>query len=495
MGNNLPRSGLGQAGEGLDESTEEDGNRGDGTRRLLPIEAPPADAGDIPYNNQGVVVVQPPAYLPPTTYAPTGQALNVSQSFNPQFVLWWKRVAVEEAGTAEAHVAEVGFQNSMVIMGVFAALPYSELLRSYLGLVLHHGQEDQCFWNSRCLTAFGSLPDFARVFTNLGYICLGVAYVFIVRRHKKLMHNILGQYNAGNSVGVSHHYGLFVSLGYGLVMQGVMSAFYHTCPNSVTIKFDMMFMYVILVVAVVSMWGLRHADVTHHVYPTVIAVGLALLVAEGRMWLSRGWFWGLLSTAYVVLLASNAVLMASYGIWSFSLSQMWHVWSGWKELGEELRNVLGEQDTSHRSMKVVRVMVGVFGNVGLIVFGIVVDPNVYNFILIVCLVNMGLYFANYVLVKRVKFQEKGTVLAWTCLALSSVLWVIALVFFYQRNSDSESSPAASRAENSPCDFLYVFDEHDIWHLTSSFALFFFFVALLTMDDDLCNVPSKDISVT
>lgn len=45
MGNNLPRSGLGQAGEGLDESTEEDGNRGDGTRRLLPIEAPPADAG------------------------------------------------------------------------------------------------------------------------------------------------------------------------------------------------------------------------------------------------------------------------------------------------------------------------------------------------------------------------------------------------------------------------------------------------------------------
>uniref|UniRef100_A0A0P4WHI8 Alkaline ceramidase n=1 Tax=Scylla olivacea TaxID=85551 RepID=A0A0P4WHI8_SCYOL len=181
----------------------------------------------------------------------------------------------------------------------------------------------------------------------------------------------------------------------------------------------MMFMYVMMVVAVVTIWGLRHGDVTHHVYPTVITVGLALLVAEARMWLSREWFWGLLSTVYVILLFSNAVLMSTYGIWSF------------------------------------------------------------------------FKFPS----QKLSFEEKGTMLAWVCLAFSILLWIIALVFFFQRRSDSERSPADSRNENSPCDFLHVFDEHDIWHITSSFALFFFFVALLTMDDDLCQKSSQEIKVT
>lgn len=486
-----------QEADGIERGVDEN-DFGDAQRRgLLAIDS----SGTVEGNNshvgtQAIIPVYPRSFLPATTHAPAGELVeNIDDSFNPQTVLWWKSVALHESGTAEAQVSEVGFQNSLLIMGVFAALPTSELLRSYLRMVLNHGQEDQCFWNSRCLTAFGYLPDFARVFTNYGYIVLGVAYVIIVKKHKKLTHNILQRFSAKNSVGVSHCYGLFVSLGYGLIMQGVMSALYHTCPNSVTIKFDMMFMYVLMVVAVVTIWGLRHGDVTHHVYPTVITVGMALLVAEARMWVSRGWFWGLLSTIYVVLLLSNAVLMSTSGIWSFSLSKLWHVWSAWKPIGEKLKNVVGEQDTSSRPMQVARVLVGVGSNIGLILFGILGDPDVYNFILIVCLVNMGLYFANYVLMKKLSFREKGTVLAWVCLALSVVLWIIALVFFFQRRSDSERSPADSRNENSPCDFLHVYDDHDLWHITSSFALFFFFVALLTMDDDLCLTPSREICVT
>lgn len=80
---------------------------------------------------------------------------------------------------------------------------------------------------------------------------------------------------------------------------------------------DLMFMYVMMVVAVVTCWGLRHGDVTHHVYPTVITVGFTLILAEVRMWLSYGWFWGIFSTIYAVILISNAVFMSMYGVWSF----------------------------------------------------------------------------------------------------------------------------------------------------------------------------------
>lgn len=78
-----------------------------------------------------------------------------------------------------------------------------------------------------------------------------------------------------------------------------------------------MFMYVMMVVGVVTIWGLRHGDVTHHVYPTVITVGLALIMAEARLWLSYAWFWGIFSTIYAILLISNALFMSIYGIWSF----------------------------------------------------------------------------------------------------------------------------------------------------------------------------------
>lgn len=67
----------------------------------------------------------------------------------------------------------------------------------------------------------------------------------------------------------------------------------------------------------------------------------------------------------------------------------------------KLKEVLSEQDTAARPMQVVRLLAGVGANGSLMLFGILEDPNFYYFILIVCLVNMGIYFANYVVAKVV----------------------------------------------------------------------------------------------
>lgn len=85
-----------------------------------------------------------------------------------------------------------------------------------------------------------------------------------------------------------------------------------------------------------------------------------------------------------------------------ALPKLWQAWSGWREVGKAVKNVLGDQDTTYRPMQVVRLLVGVGVNIGLMLFGILDDPNFYYFILIVCLVNMGLYFVNYVLAKVVE---------------------------------------------------------------------------------------------
>lgn len=80
-------------------------------------------------------------------------------------------------------------------------------------------------------------------------------------------------------------------------------------------------------------------------------------------------------------------------------SKLWHAWSGWKEISTKLKAVLEEKDTTSRPMQVIRLVVGVGSNFGLMLFGILNDPNFYYFVLILCLVNMSLYFANYVVAK------------------------------------------------------------------------------------------------
>lgn len=86
-----------------------------------------------------------------------------------------------------------------------------------------------------------------------------------------------------------------------------------------------------------------------------------------------------------------------------ALPKLWQAWSGWREVMGKLQDVVREQDTTSRPMHVVRLMVGVGVNVGLMLFGIVEDPNFYYFILMVCLINMGVYFANYVVAKVVYY--------------------------------------------------------------------------------------------
>ncbi|XP_068244590.1 SID1 transmembrane family member 2-like [Palaemon carinicauda] len=439
--------------------------------------------------------IVPQPYYPPTTVAPPNNVIQeMTSSVNPVYVMWWKRYAEFESTTAEAQVSEMGFQHNILIMAVFAMLPTTELIRSYWKVLSYNGDEDQCFFNSRCLTGAWIFHDFARVFTNIGYICGGIAFSHLVLRHKQSSLKNLSQLTRRNNVGVSRHYGLFISLGYGLIIQGLMSSLYHTCPNSVTIRFDMMFMYVMVVASVICVWGLRHGDVTHHVYPTMGLIGTMVLLAEGREWVSRLTFWLCMSFMYLFLLSTTTLLMSRYGIWSFSPMKMLQVWKGWKPVRDKLAQVIRNEDLTSTPLHVLRIVVGIVANVSLILYGAIADPNVYGYILSICLTNLGLYFGNYVITKRIQYKERGTVWAWICLALSFVLWILALSAFCYHITDSEASAADSRSLNSSCAFFGVFDTHDVWHLFSSLALYTFFIGLLTLDDDMARTPSAQIHV-
>lgn len=78
--------------------------------------------------------------------------------------------------------------------------------------------------------------------------------------------------------------------------------------------------------------------------------------------------------------------------------------------------------------------------------------------------------------------------------LSFAFWAAALYFFINRTISWALTPAQSRLYNKPCELLNFFDSHDIWHFLSALAMFFSFMVLLTLDDDLIDVHRSQIPV-
>ena len=59
-----------------------------------------------------------------------------------------------------------------------------------------------------------------------------------------------------------------------------------------------------------------------------------------------------------------------------------------------------------------------------------------------------------------------------------------LIMYLQAEKNSDLSPAESRHLNQPCFFLGFYDFHDIWHFLGGFGVFFTYMFLLTIDEDV-----------
>ena len=72
--------------------------------------------------------------------------------------------------------------------------------------------------------------------------------------------------------------------------------------------------------------------------------------------------------------------------------------------------------------------------------------------------------------------------------------IAAMYFFLNKSTTWVLSPAQSKHYNQECKLLNFYDNHDIWHFLSAISLFFSFMILLTLDDDLHDVKRDKIPV-
>ncbi|XP_066463098.1 SID1 transmembrane family member 2 isoform X2 [Eleutherodactylus coqui] len=385
---------------------------------------------------------------------------------------------------------QIYFWNISTI-AVFYALPVVQLVITYQTVVNVTGNQDICYYNFLCAHPLGSLSAFNNILSNLGYIMLGLLFLIIVL-HRELNHNRCRFYTKGQleECGIPKHFGLFYAMGTALMMEGLLSACYHVCPNYTNFQFDTSFMYMIAGLCMLKLYQKRHPDINASAYSAYACLAIVIFFSVLGVVFGKGntIFWIVFSVIHIVFTLVLSTQLYYVGRWRLD--------SG---IVRRILQVLYTDCVRQCSppMYVDRMVLLVMGNIinwSLAAYGLIVRPNDFaSYLLAIGICNLLLYFAFYIIMK-LRSGERILPIPLLYIVCTSVVWGFALFFFFQGLSTWQKTPAESREHNRDCILLGFFDDHDIWHFLSSIAMFGSFLVLLCLDDDLDDVQRDKIYV-
>lgn len=74
---------------------------------------------------------------------------------------------------------------NVLTVSIFYGLPVIQLVVTYQRVLNQTGEQDICYYNFLCAHPMGVISDFNHVFSNIGYILLGLLFLGITHRREK----------------------------------------------------------------------------------------------------------------------------------------------------------------------------------------------------------------------------------------------------------------------------------------------------------------------
>ena len=327
-------------------------------------------------------------------------------------------------------------------------------------LMIQEGDRDHCYYNDFCYRVSSSDIPFNLMSSNFAYI----VHAFILALSVWYMEAEVLARSEGRKNEFSFSIGY--AFAWALLFEGLFSTLYHLCPSKITFQFDTAFMFVISGLIVVVMYnGIEitngqedEGNVGATNFFLVFIVPLYILNYLGSLNHSNE---GLIPTeAWAVPLA----------LWCFIIVN----WVGYKLYFENwkwysfLEVFICKGECKRKS-------IGLTIGVGIAVFFlclITIIDSLPQALLITCI-------AESVVVTIMKVCRccKCERRSWKCffsyiyVLITAVFLGLALVMFLALpTTDKAKTPEESRNENEECIWLGFFDYHDLWHISSSFAL-------------------------
>ncbi|XP_077644166.1 SID1 transmembrane family member 2 isoform X2 [Lonchura striata] len=405
---------------------------------------------------------------------------------------------------------------NIATIAVFYALPVIQLVITYQTVVNVTGNQDICYYNFLCAHPLGNLSAFNNILSNLGYVLLGLLFLLIIlQREINYNRALLRNDTHALECGIPKHFGLFYAMGTALMMEGLLSACYHVCPNYTNFQFDTSFMYMIAGLCMLKLYQKRHPDINASAYSAYACLALVIFFSVVGVVFGKGntAFWIVFSVIHIVATLLLSTQLYYMGRWKLGEGGTISEAGGDNVVAPPchspvptdsgiLRRILHVLYTDcvrqcSGPMYVDRMVLLVMGNIinwSLAAYGLIVRPNDFaSYLLAIGICNLLLYFAFYIIMK-LRSGERIKLIPLLCIISTSVVWGFALFFFFQGLSTWQKTPAESREHNRDCILLDFFDDHDIWHFLSSIAMFGSFLVLLTLDDDLDCVQRDKIYV-
>ncbi|XP_071441982.1 SID1 transmembrane family member 1-like [Hetaerina americana] len=377
---------------------------------------------------------------------------------------------------------------SVFTVGVFYALPVVQLVFTYQTVLRQTGNQDLCYYNFRCMHPFGSLSDANHVFSNIGYVLLGLLFI-IITIHREKLHQKNGWSN--RNLGIPQHFGLFYAMGAALMMEGVLSASYHVCPNHSNFQFDTSFMYVMSVLCMVKIYQTRHPDINAKAYATFAALAGVVFIGMWGVLGPSTFFWIGFAALHIITCLIMSAHIYYMRRWSIELKAIRRVSVLW---WSEFRQRPLQSITPRYPNRMVLLVLGNICNWALAAYGIKYSfLDFASYLLSIFMANLILYLLFYIVMKLCS-RERILLQPSLYILLSFAAWIAALYFFVHKSISWKLTPAQSRTYNQPCLILNFFDNHDVWHFLSAASMFFSFMVLLTLDDDLIHTPRDAIPV-
>ena len=416
------------------------------------------------------------------------------------------------------------------LVAIFYSIPVVQLMLTWEKMTNENGNKDQCFFNFQCAHAWIGkekklkISDSNHVFSNIGYLILGMTSLICIRIHQKRaqMHaknpkhqntsgepKDLSEVKNGSSecgIGATYilkDYGLYYALGSAIIMQGLMSACYHICPNNVNFQFDTIFMFSIAILVMTTVynrlnpWQAVSVFTVYGVLSVIILLGILGVYFDADFYTSGNGKGMLLMFRWVSFgITVVSCFLLSYLCYSerrvnFNLTAVKSLFGSMFRRKKRLWDIQsGELKSFCTPNHPKRLMLLVFWNIINIVLSsfIVVrfDKTTYlEGMLYQLTFNTITLLVVYIILKKM-YKEKITAVTIIQMSFTGVVWCIAIYYFREKTKNDELSPANSRMLNKPCKRWAgnFYDEHDLWHFFSSVGLFLNLMIVMTLDDRL-----------
>uniref|UniRef100_V5G0U6 SID1 transmembrane family member 1 n=2 Tax=Anoplophora glabripennis TaxID=217634 RepID=V5G0U6_ANOGL len=374
------------------------------------------------------------------------------------------------------------YLSHILSIAVFYSIPVVQLGVTYQRIINASGNEDMCYFNFLCAHPGLGFSDFNHIFSNIGYVIFGILFNFVVIDRYTII-------KIRKTKGIPVHYGLYHAMGVALIIEGLLSACYHICPSQSNYQFDTSFMYIMAVLCMVKLYQNRHPDINASAYSTFTIVGVAIFLAMLGILNGGLAIWVVFAVSYTALCI----------VLSFKIYFLNYVVNGVKELHREIKTRGYSTDVflPIRRGRFIFLLITNAVNLGLLIAGLCVYPqnltDFGTFLLGLLMANAVLHAIFYTSMKlihgeRICFEA-------VCYGLLSIAaWTAASVFFLDPATLWTVTPAESRQWNQNCILLGFYDKHDVWHLLSAPGLYFTFMYLMCLDDDIVDKDQCEIPV-